>query len=263
LLDEDKNSIDRLDNVLSGDKHIVGFGRAIATSVLMDFKPEKYCLWNGKTMMGFSALGIEIPTKGLSNGEIYSKAMKELKRLIQLKPGFNFLYIDLFLHTIAAEDEGIDVLNTITQGLDISIDPHMSVDELKNMEFVMEKYLEEFIESNFDKIDFGVKLELYQDEENTGRQYSTTTGYIDLLAIDQETKEFVVIELKKGKTSDAVVGQILRYMSWVQENLADNKPVKGIIIAKEKDKNLEYALKLTNNIDLFLYNVNFNIEKIT
>jgi len=29
------------------------------------------------------------------------------------------------------------------------------------MEFVMEKYLEEFIEENFDKIDFEAKLEMY------------------------------------------------------------------------------------------------------
>ncbi|MHA1579203.1 MAG: hypothetical protein ACTSUQ_06210 [Candidatus Freyarchaeota archaeon] len=46
---------------------------------------------------------------------------------------------------------------------------------------------------------FGAKLELYQDEENTGRQYSTPVGNIDLLAINRSKKEFVIIELKKGK----------------------------------------------------------------
>ncbi len=83
------------------------------------------------------------------------------------------------------------------------------------MEFVMERYLEEFIEENFYKIDFGAKLELYQDEENNGRQYSTLVGNIDLLAMDRNKKKFVIIELKKGKSNDVVVGQILRIFVFV------------------------------------------------
>jgi len=47
---------------------------------------------------------------------------------------------------------------------------------------------------------------LYQNEESTGRQYQTPLGKIDLLAIDKKNKQFVVIELKKGGSSDAVVG---------------------------------------------------------
>jgi hypothetical protein len=61
---------------------------------------------------------------------------------------------------------------------------------------------------------------LYQNEESNGRQYPTPIGNIDLLAIDKKNKEFVVIELKKGRSSDAVIGQILRYMGWVKDKLA-------------------------------------------
>jgi len=45
------------------------------------------------------------------------------------------------------------------------------------------------------------------------------------------------VELKKGRASDAVVGQTLRYMSFVQEMLAEkDQTVHGIIIALEDDQ---------------------------
>ena len=62
----------------------------------------------------------------------------------------------------------------------------------------------------------------------------------------------MVIELKKGRSSDVVVGQILRYMGWVKEHLAvddyDQYDVRGIIISKEKDDRLEYALKMLQKV---------------
>ena len=127
----------------------------------------------------------------------------------------------------------------------------------------MEKYLEEFIEANFNKIDFGAKLELYQDEESSGRQYPTTVGNIDLLAIDKTNKEFVVMELKKGKGSDMVIGQILRYMGWVKENLVQHgESVRGIVIASERDERIQYALEMIPNVSLFLYRVSFELNKV-
>jgi restriction system protein len=52
-------------------------------------------------------------------------------------------------------------------------------------EFVLEKYLEEFIVSNFSGI-FKGELEVYVDEDgNTGQQYTTHIGSIDILATDR------------------------------------------------------------------------------
>src|SRR2546423_1159668 len=87
-------------------------------------------------------------------------------------------------------------------------------------EFVFEKYLEEFIVNNFDKVLEG-RLRLYEDpkEDANGQQYRTAVGRIDILATEPKTKSLVVIELKKGRSSDHVVGQIARYMGWVSENL--------------------------------------------
>jgi predicted nuclease of restriction endonuclease-like (RecB) superfamily len=268
LLDEGISIEKRIDQILDGKYRIEGFGKAILTSFLMDFNSDKYCLWNNKSEMGFSVLGWKVYEEKDSWSGAYLKVLNALQRLKEINPEFNLAYadIDMFLHTISAEDEGIEAVRAITEGVEISKCETIkeTPKEIESAEFTMEKYLEEFIEANFNKINFGAKLELYQDEERTGRQYPTPIGNIDLLAIDKEMKEFVVIELKKGKSSDVVIGQILRYMGWINEKLAlpQGYGVKGIIILKEKDEKLEYALKLMPNVNLFLYEVSFDVKKI-
>lgn len=266
LLDESVDVKDRIDQILEGKYRIEGFGKAILTSFLMDYNPEKYCLWNNKTDMGFSVIGWKVYESKDPWSAAYLKVLNTLQKLRDLKPEFNLTFddIDLFLHTISAEEEGNKAVKAITEGIEIKVVEGVREipTETESMEFAMEKYLEEFIEANFNKIDFGAKLELYQHEESSGRQYPTPIGNIDLLAVDKEKKEFVVIELKKGRGSDVVIGQILRYMGWVKENMAKNHNVRGIIILKEKDERLEYALKLIPNVNLFLYEVSFNVKKI-
>jgi RecB family endonuclease NucS len=73
----------------------------------------------------------------------------------------------------------------------------------------------------------------------------------------------VVIELKKGQTSDATVGQILRYMAWVEENIAETgQQVEGIIIARDVDDALRYALKKAPGTSVLTYRVNFALQKV-
>lgn len=128
--------------------------------------------------------------------------------------------------------------------------------------FVLEKYLEDFIVSNFSTI-FKGKLKIYQDGEgNDGQQYTTDIGPIDILAVEPETNAFVVIELKKGRPSDQVVGQILRYMGWVKEKLCiDGQLVKGLVICQNHDKKLNYALSIVSNIDIRYYSVSFSLRE--
>ncbi|MGQ9573178.1 MAG: hypothetical protein ACUVV3_08340 [Dehalococcoidia bacterium] len=127
-------------------------------------------------------------------------------------------------------------------------------------EFVLERYLEDFIVTNFAGI-FKGRLQLYEDAEGRkGQQYPTEVGNVDILAREPATNCYVVIELKKGRESDTVVGQTLRYMGWVQENLCDEgQGVKGVIICKEPDPRLSYALRVTPNIDLYFYKVHFEL----
>jgi hypothetical protein len=121
LLDENLDVKDRINQVLNGKYRIAGFGKAIATSFLMDFDIGKYCLWNNKTEMGFSVIGWELYERRDSPGAVYLKVLEALKRLKELKPEFNFTFddIDLFLHTIAAEAEGKKIVREITEGIRI------------------------------------------------------------------------------------------------------------------------------------------------
>jgi hypothetical protein len=126
LLDEGKDVKERIDQILKGKKYrIEGFGKAIATSFLMDFDISKYCLWNNKTEMGFSVIGWELYERKDSPGGVYLKVLEALKRLKGLRPELNFDFddIDLFLHTISAEAEGKKIVKQITQGVRISRPP--------------------------------------------------------------------------------------------------------------------------------------------
>lgn len=138
--------------------------------------------------------------------------------------------------------------------------PQEEEEILEKNEFVMEKYLEEFIVSNFDQI-FKGKLRLYRDAEgNIARQYPTEIGIIDIIAEEPTTNTLVAIELKKGRESDKVVGQTLRYMGWINENLKnESQKVRGIIICREPDPKLLFALKMANNIELKYYTIDFKL----
>lgn len=128
--------------------------------------------------------------------------------------------------------------------------------------FAFEKHLEDFIVSNFGAI-FKGELRMYEDGAGAdGRQYNTDIGTIDILAFEPRSNSFIVIELKRGSTSDQVIGQILRYMGWVKKELCkDGQAVKGLIICHESDRKLSYALEMTNNIDVRYYEVEFKLRE--
>lgn len=110
------------------------------------------------------------------------------------------------------------------------------VRKFKNM-LISEKTLEDNVEKNFD--DLGRRLG--RTLELVGRQYPTTVGPIDLLGRDKKTGQYVVVELKKGRSADKVFGQISRYMGWVKKNLANGENVAGAIVAAKIDDKLRSA----------------------
>jgi hypothetical protein len=72
-----------------------------------------------------------------------------------------------------------------------------------------------------------------------------------------------VIELKKGRESDKVIGQTLRYIGWVKENLCKaGQNVKGMIICRESDMRMSYALMATSNIAVKYYHVDFKLGDV-
>lgn len=115
----------------------------------------------------------------------------------------------------------------------------------------MERDLENFLSKNLGLIEEGLKL--YYEEGQGGRQYPTDVGTIDLLCKNRE--DFVVVELKKGRCSDTVVGQISRYIGWVQKNLSNGCNVRGIIIVHDFDERLKYAVLAHSNLKLKYYEI--------
>ncbi len=128
--------------------------------------------------------------------------------------------------------------------------------------FAMEKHLEDFLVQNWAQTVFAKEYDIYQEDGERGQQYPTDTGAIDILAISKDKKTLLILELKKGRASDVVVGQILRYMGYVQEELAeDGQSVKGIIIALEDDQRIRWALKLVPSVEFYRYQISFKLSK--
>jgi len=107
----------------------------------------------------------------------------------------------------------------------------------------------------------GEKYELIEEDGHFSQQFPTGIGKIDILAKDKETKQYVVIELKKGQTSDDTVGQLTRYMGWLEEHKTGGKLTLGIIIAAQYDKRLYYALKKLKDVEVYLYKVDFKLQE--
>ena len=127
--------------------------------------------------------------------------------------------------------------------------------------FMFEKHLEEFLITNWRQTHLGDNYSIYEENgELVGRQYRTETGPLDILALSKDSKEFLVVELKRDRASDEVVGQTLRYMGWVKKNLcAADQTVKGCIVALSGDAKLENALHTLDSITFVRYEVDFRL----
>jgi len=129
--------------------------------------------------------------------------------------------------------------------------------------FALEKHLEDFLIHNWGHTELGKNYNIYEEDgQIVGQQYPSDTGPIDILAISKDKKELLVVELKKGRASDVVVGQIQRYMGYVIEELAEeNQTVRGVIIAFEDDLKIQRALSVAKNIEFYTYKIDFKLNK--
>ena len=141
--------------------------------------------------------------------------------------------------------------------------PSVDNDETLETNFAMEKHLEEFIIENWDALDIGNKYDRCEKfADGKRKKFRTDTGEIDIFALSKDKTHYLVIELKKGRTSDVAVGQILRYMGYVKSEVADgNQEVKGLIIGLKDDLGLKRAISNTPNIEFRRYKIKFDLIK--
>jgi restriction system protein len=129
--------------------------------------------------------------------------------------------------------------------------------------FAMEKHLEDFLVKNWNQTEISKSFSIYEEDgEPVGQQYATDAGPIDILAVSKDSKRLLVIELKRGRATDTVVGQTLRYMGYVKEQIAEpNQTVEGVIIALDDDQKLRWALAAVPSITFYRYQISFKLVK--
>jgi len=120
-------------------------------------------------------------------------------------------------------------------------------------ERLLEEQLEEMLATNLHVLkNFGHDLKLYIDpvSKQSGRQFICrgNGGRIDLLCYDKIKNRYVVIELKIVRAGQNTFGQISNYVGWVQNRIAGDVPVVGIVISRGYDTKFESARKITDKI---------------
>jgi hypothetical protein len=218
LVDEAEPIQVRLDRIAdkTGPLHIRGLGRAVLTPILMCVYPDRYAVYNRISEEGLAWLGRDKVKATDTFGKRYvaiNEACRQISDEINQPLSLVDAMFSLMVH--GSESPLVSPIplreeTTADSDSDIETAPIVATDE--TFLFPLEKYLEEFMVSNWEKTLLGKTLVLHAEDEESATQYPTSVGPIDILARDKGSKDWIVIELKKGKSSDAVVGQLLRYM---------------------------------------------------
>jgi endonuclease len=127
-------------------------------------------------------------------------------------------------------------------------------------EFAYESDLRDYLAKNLQIFEPGLRL--YEDEGIVGIEFPVGGRFIDILAVDAQG-DFVVIELKVSRGYDRVIGQLLRYMAWIQKNQADlGQRVRGVIVARDISEDLLLACSLTPSVELFEYELSLTLKQV-
>jgi hypothetical protein len=106
--------------------------------------------------------------------------------------------------------------------------------------FLLEAGLEEAVKKNLKQLGLRLADEKIQQQCALG----LGVGRTDLICLDKNDN-FVILELKAVASSEAVIGQIQKYMGYVRENWAKKlgKEVSGIVLTPTFDEGLRYAAR--------------------
>jgi endonuclease len=139
-------------------------------------------------------------------------------------------------------------------------EPEEDADTLTSAEFAYERDLKHFLARNLSLIELGLRL--FEEEEVSGLEFPVGGRFIDILAVDTRNN-LVVIELKVSKGYDRVVGQLLRYMAWIEQNQVEpDQQVRGIIIARTISEDLRLACTRVEGVSLFEYELAVTLRRI-
>ena len=229
---------------------IKGLGKGIITAILIVAYPDRYGVWNNTSESGLVELGVlpEWP-RGASFGVRYAAINAVLNELAKE------LEVDLW------------TLDTIWWYLsndwdDDSYEESAPINEVRTAQaasrFAIERHLHDYLFDNWSQLELAKDWQLFvrDGEPDAGYEFPTPIGRIDLLARHRQEARWLVIELKRDKSSDAVVGQVLRYIGWIKAHHAQpNEIVEGLIIAARGEHKLHYALSAVPSVSFKSYEV--------
>jgi hypothetical protein len=264
LVDESRGIKERLNLLMpnKGQPMVKGLGRAILTPILMIAYPDTYGVWNGTSEAGMRALGIfpNLPA-GRAFGNRYVPVNDVLLRLSR--------DVEVDLWTLDGLWWNINVPASGVEESDSGQPSEESAEEsddevLGPRSFSLERQLQEFLRENWERTPLASEWGIYEEDgEEVGYEYACAgAGSIDILAHHKTKPAWLVIELKRGRSSDTTLGQVLRYMGWVKAHLARaGEEVKGLIISHTGDQKLNYALAPISGVELMTYEVDFRLRQ--
>lgn len=134
-------------------------------------------------------------------------------------------------------------------------------------ERLSERALEEFLATCWSRSAFaalGVELASERVHGLPGRQVLTPVNAIDLLGFHPAARQWWVIELKRGRPSDAVVGQVSRYLGWLKAARASRgEDAVGAIVAGASDAKLEAAVRAHDGrLSLWRYDAGLELRRV-
>jgi hypothetical protein len=251
LLEENRPIRERFPEAIN---MVTGFGKAIATGILMVAYPEKYGVWNNTSEAALRQAGLW-PSfeRGGDIGRRYEKINNLLVRLS------SDLEIDLW--TLDALWWSLLESEPLPQP---DGDSSSQIVE-RGQSFALERQLEAFLLENWERTPLAKEWAIYSqpDDPEAGNQYPTDVGPIDILAVHRTQPRFLVVELKRNQSTDQTVGQALRYVGWVKKHLAkDGQSVEALIIAHKIEKAALYATLTLPNIRIMTYEVEFRLKEV-
>jgi hypothetical protein len=166
--------------------------------------------------------------------------------------------------TLVRYDASTDTDTDYEEELDAEAELTDDVTLEQSSEFVLEAHLEEFLLGNWSSIDWGRPLKIWNSPDGqSGHQLATPIGRLDFLCSDHRANVLVVVELKRGRPSDKVVGQVAQYMGYVRTHLAGpGQPVEGLIVTHEADDALRYAVAAFPGLQLLTYAIIFQLNAV-
>lgn len=177
------------------------------------------------------------------------------------KPGEDDLFFQIDQKQFRLYDEISDPAPIYEKSVAPEPEEQEAIDEEPDgsPEFAYEKDLQNYLAKNLSIIEPG--LQLFEDDDINGIEFPVDGRFIDILAVDEQGS-YVVVELKVSRGYDRVVGQLLRYMSWIKLHQAENgQSVRGVIVAREISKDLLLACSGIPDIELFEYELSIKLQK--